>query len=249
MNAASRHFLAVLAVACLLLAGCDNLKSGTKIKPLTESKFFSDGQSFRQPPAQSIAYNNLRIDTLFYAGRNPDGTLATQMPWPINASVLARGRVQFMAICANCHGADGYGQGIVVRRGFPSPPSYHEPRLLAAPVGASVRCDHEWLRCDVSLQIHRGCERPLGHRRIHPRAPAQPARDGGRCAVRCHGKLADRGDALAVCQRRLRIRWQRSARRAAACVDSAVASRLGLPSWPSLLDGSTRRRFSTLISL
>ena len=57
------------------------------------------------------------------------------MPWPVNASVLARGRVQFMAICANCHGADGYGQGIVVRRGFPSPPSYHDPRLLAAPVG------------------------------------------------------------------------------------------------------------------
>ena len=30
---------------------------------------------------------------------------------------------------------EGYGQGIVVRRGFPSPPSYYEPRLLAAPVG------------------------------------------------------------------------------------------------------------------
>ncbi len=135
MNAASRPFLLVLALACLSLAGCDNLKSGTKIKPLTESKFFSDGQSSRQPPAHSIAYTDLRIDTLLFAGRNPDGTLATQMPWPVDANVLARGRVQFLAICANCHGADGYGQGIIVRRGFPSPPSYHEARLLAAPVG------------------------------------------------------------------------------------------------------------------
>ncbi len=135
MNAASRHRFVILALACLSLTGCDNLKSGTKIKPLTESQFFSDGQSSRPPPAHSIAYGDLRIDTLLFAGRNPDGTLATQMPWPVNDAVLARGRVQFMAICANCHGADGYGQGIIVRRGFPSPPSYHDPRLLDAPVG------------------------------------------------------------------------------------------------------------------
>ena len=127
--------LALAAGMCLPLAGCDNLKSGTKIKPLTESEFFADGQSSRQPPAHSIAQDDLRIDTLYYAGRNPDGSLATQMPWPVNDSVLARGRVEFIAICANCHGTDGYGQGIVVRRGFPSPPSYHEPRLVDAPVG------------------------------------------------------------------------------------------------------------------
>ena len=140
MNAAflplNFRFSVVLATsACLSLAGCDNLKSGTKIKPLTESKFFADGQSSRQPPAHSIAQSNLRIDTVLFAGRNPDGTLTTQMPWPVNASVLARGEVQFKAICANCHGADGYGQGIIVRRGFPSPPSYHDQRLVDAPVG------------------------------------------------------------------------------------------------------------------
>lgn len=135
MNVTSRHLFVASAVACLLLAGCDNLKSGTKIKPLTQSHFFSDGQSSRQPPAHSIASEDLRIDTLLFAGRNPDGTLATQMPWPVNANVLARGRVQFMAICANCHGEDGYGQGIIVRRGFPQPPSYHDERLRNAPVG------------------------------------------------------------------------------------------------------------------
>ncbi len=136
MNAAFRQLCVVLlAVTCLALTGCDNLKSGTKIKPLTQSQFFSDGQSSRQPPAHSVAYEDLRVDTLLFAGRNPDGTLATQMPWPVNERVLARGRVEFMAICANCHGADGYGGGIVVRRGFPAPPSYHEERLRDAPVG------------------------------------------------------------------------------------------------------------------
>ncbi len=140
MNAAfrPRNFrlaVAVLAAACLSLVGCDNLKSGTKIKPLTESKFFPDGQSSRHPPAHSIAQNNLRIDTVLFAGRNPDGTLTTQMPWPVNVAVLARGKVLFGAICANCHGPDGYGQGIIVRRGFPAPPSYHDKRLIDAPVG------------------------------------------------------------------------------------------------------------------
>lgn len=136
MNTVLLHRFVVLTAACLpLLAGCDNLKNGTKIKPLTESKFFSDDQSSRQPPAHTVAYEDLRVDTLLFAGRNPDGTLATEMPWPVNASVLARGRVEFMAICANCHGEDGYGQGIVVRRGFPQPPSYHEERLRNAPVG------------------------------------------------------------------------------------------------------------------
>jgi mono/diheme cytochrome c family protein len=119
----------------LALTGCDNMRDGSKIKPLTQSNFFADGQSSRHPPAHSIAQGDLRIDTLYYAGRNPDGSLATQMPWPVNAAVLARGRVLFGAICANCHGADGYGDGIIVRRGFPAPPSYHQPRLIDAPVG------------------------------------------------------------------------------------------------------------------
>jgi mono/diheme cytochrome c family protein len=135
------HFLnalraaALAAPACLLLAGCDQLAKGTKIQPLEESKFFADGQSSRMPPAHSIAQNGLRLDSVLYAGRNPDGTVSTQFPWPVTAAVLARGQQQYLAICANCHGADGYGEGIIVHRGFPSPPSYHDKRLTQAPVG------------------------------------------------------------------------------------------------------------------
>jgi mono/diheme cytochrome c family protein len=125
----------LLAAASLALAGCDNMARESKIKPLDESKFFADGQSSRMPPAHSIAQNGLRIDTLLYAGRNADGSVATQFPWPVNSAVLARGRDQFLAICANCHGRDGYGEGIIVRRGFPAPSSYHTARLLAAPAG------------------------------------------------------------------------------------------------------------------
>jgi mono/diheme cytochrome c family protein len=127
--------IGLAAVCAQLLAGCDRLASGTKIAPLDQSEFFADGQSSRNPPAHSIAQSGLRLDTLLYSGRNPDGTLATQFPWPVNESVLVRGRQQYLAICANCHAPDGYGQGIIVRRGFPAPPSYHIQRLLQAPVG------------------------------------------------------------------------------------------------------------------
>ncbi len=118
-----------------LLTGCDNLEKGTRLKPLEESKFFADGQSSRLPPAHSVAQSDLRIDTVLFTGRNPDGTMAGLMPFPVNEAMLARGKQQFLAICANCHGPDGYGKGIIVRRGFPSPPSYHEEKLLKAPVG------------------------------------------------------------------------------------------------------------------
>jgi mono/diheme cytochrome c family protein len=127
--------LGFAAMCAQLLAGCDRLARGTKITPLDQSEFFADGQSARLPPAHSVAQSGLRLDTLLYSGRNPDGALATQFPWPVNEAVLARGRQQYLAICANCHAPDGYGQGIIVRRGFPAPPSYHIQRLLQAPAG------------------------------------------------------------------------------------------------------------------
>ena len=124
-----------MAIVLLGAAGCDRLSSGTKIMPLEQSEFFTDGQSSRRPPAHSIAQNGLRLDTLLYSGRNEDGTLSTLFPWQVNDAVLARGRDQYLAICANCHAPDGYGDGIIVRRGFPAPPSFHLPRLVEAPVG------------------------------------------------------------------------------------------------------------------
>jgi len=38
-----------------------------------------------------------------------------------------------MAFCSPCHGARGAGDGVVVSRGFPPPPSYHQDRLRDAP--------------------------------------------------------------------------------------------------------------------
>jgi mono/diheme cytochrome c family protein len=44
--------------------------------------------------------------------------------------VLIRGEERYDIFCAPCHGFAGDGDGMVVQRGFPAPPSFHdEPRL------------------------------------------------------------------------------------------------------------------------
>lgn len=44
--------------------------------------------------------------------------------------VLTRGQERYEIFCTPCHGFAGYGDGMVVERGFPAPPSFHTaPRL------------------------------------------------------------------------------------------------------------------------
>ena len=52
---------------------------------------------------------------------------------PVTPDLVARGRERFVAFCSPCHGAAGRGDGVVVSRGFPAPPSYHQDRLRRAP--------------------------------------------------------------------------------------------------------------------
>jgi len=53
-------------------------------------------------------------------------------PPPITAALLTRGRERYAIFCSPCHGLDGQGDGMIVQRGFPKPPSYDSPKLLAA---------------------------------------------------------------------------------------------------------------------
>ena len=46
--------------------------------------------------------------------------------------MLARGRERFDIFCSPCHGIAGDGDGMIVRRGFPRPPSFHTGQMRAA---------------------------------------------------------------------------------------------------------------------
>ncbi len=47
----------------------------------------------------------------------------------------ARGQERFNIFCSPCHGRAGMGDGMIVRRGFRRPPTFHQDRLRTAPVG------------------------------------------------------------------------------------------------------------------
>jgi mono/diheme cytochrome c family protein len=135
MNAARRS-LPALALGLLLagLAGCDNMQHQDYVRPYEASVHFADGASARLPPAHTVARRAPAPDDPVATGKMAD-LLVTEIPVPLTHDLLERGRERFGIFCAACHGEDGYGQGLVVRRGFPAPPSLHEARLREAPAG------------------------------------------------------------------------------------------------------------------
>jgi mono/diheme cytochrome c family protein len=56
-------------------------------------------------------------------------------PFPVTEEIVTRGQQRYEIFCAMCHGATGYGDGMIVRRGFRKPPSYHTEELRNARVG------------------------------------------------------------------------------------------------------------------
>jgi mono/diheme cytochrome c family protein len=105
-----------------------------KYVPLRESTFFSDARSARAPVQGTVARGQLNEDVLLYTGKVKDAD-ATMFPFRIDSRVMARGQERFNIHCSPCHGRTGVGDGIVVRRGYRRPPSYHDDRLRNAPVG------------------------------------------------------------------------------------------------------------------
>ncbi len=125
----------VLLSVVLPCTGCvQDMWNGSRLKPLSTSSVFADGRSSRPLEADTVARGTLAADYL-----NPpiamNGAETNTLPFPLTRTVLDRGQERYDACCAECHGYAGYGDGIVVQRGFPAPPSYHTDRLRNAPIG------------------------------------------------------------------------------------------------------------------
>jgi mono/diheme cytochrome c family protein len=105
-----------------------------KYKPLAESRFFADHRTSRALPEGTVARGWLRADQKLFEGKQ-GSQLATTLPMPLTRELLARGQERFNIFCSPCHDRTGSGRGMVVRRGYQPPPSYHIDRLREAPVG------------------------------------------------------------------------------------------------------------------
>jgi mono/diheme cytochrome c family protein len=119
----------------VLAAGCrQDMHDQPKFIPLRASDFYSDQRSARPIVDGTVARGLLGEDELLETGK-VNGQPATDFPFPVTAQVLARGRERYDIFCAPCHDRTGRGDGMVVRRGYRQPPSYHIDRLRQAPVG------------------------------------------------------------------------------------------------------------------
>jgi mono/diheme cytochrome c family protein len=58
---------------------------------------------------------------------------APSKPPPVTMALLQRGQQRFRIDCTPCHSELGDGNGMIVQRGFPAPPSYHTDRFRQAP--------------------------------------------------------------------------------------------------------------------
>jgi hypothetical protein len=126
---------AVAMSAAALLGGCrQDMHNQPKYIPLRSSSFFADGRSARMPVPGTVARGELKADTYFYTGKvnGQDGTL---FPFPVTREVLLRGRERYNIYCTPCHSRVGDGNGMIVQRGYRRAASFHDPKLVAAPVG------------------------------------------------------------------------------------------------------------------
>ena len=165
-----RRALGLLVIA-LALGGCErgmhDMYDQPKYKSLAPSPLFADDNSARTPPPGSVASAAGDVADssggrrghlaavapigpalpLDGQGRNlaqgDAGARNETSPLPVTMALLQRGQQRYGIYCAVCHGDAGEGDGMIVRRGFPAPPSYHSERLRNAPVEHAGRIRKE----------------------------------------------------------------------------------------------------------
>ena len=158
-NISPSKIFCLLLIACsLLAAGCRyDMQDQPRYEYYEKSDFFADGRASRDYPEGTVARGELRENKAFYTGKkenvNPNAQVATttdasgntlvssfpdaieEFPVPITKELIDRGQQRYNIYCIVCHGPVGNGDGMIVRRGYPKPPTYHDDRLRNAPVG------------------------------------------------------------------------------------------------------------------
>jgi mono/diheme cytochrome c family protein len=138
--------------------GCRyDMQDQPRYKAYKESDFFSDKKAMRDLPEGTVPRGHLNENKAFYTGKkeNADPNAQAQtvtdssgntvvasfpnditdFPVPVTQELVDRGQQRFNIYCIVCHGPTGNGDGMIVRRGFSKPPTYHDDRLRNAPVG------------------------------------------------------------------------------------------------------------------
>ena len=136
--------------ALIFSAGCiQEMADQPRHDPLEPNEAHRQGLWTREPVIGSVARGELQLDEPYFTGKE-NGQFVAELPPRVlaehtMAELLAHGRERFTIFCSHCHGQVGGGfggpelylplAGMVVHRGFPVPPTYHQDRLRQAPLG------------------------------------------------------------------------------------------------------------------
>lgn len=143
--------IAASVLVCCSAAGCvqQEMANQPRYKPLSASTVFANGAASRPQVPGTVARGELQDDDAFFTGKSA-GKFVTVIPARAlkdrtMSELLRRGQERFNVFCSHCHGEMGGGSGgsdemrtlvgMVVQRGFPMPPTFHQPRLRDAPDG------------------------------------------------------------------------------------------------------------------
>ena len=145
-------FTFALATACRY-----DMQDQPRFKVYRANPFFTDNRASRDLPEGTVARGMLRENKALYTGKkeviNTSAPVQTvidasgntlvasfpndveEFPVPVTKELIDRGEQRYKVFCIVCHGPVGNGDGMIVRRGFSKPPTYHDDRLRNAPVG------------------------------------------------------------------------------------------------------------------
>ena len=110
------------ALLAVMVGGCDlSMEQQARGDPQGSATLWPGGPPRQAPPPGTVSAQGLARAA----------ALAT--PPPLTAALIDRGQERYGIFCVVCHGVRGAGDGMIVRRGFPPPPSFGKARLVAAP--------------------------------------------------------------------------------------------------------------------
>ena len=170
----------------LVLAGCHtDLWIQPKVNTMDPSAVLSNGPPL--PPEGTVS-----VAPRFTAPTPTFPVAETERTLHIDglAGVLARGRERFDIFCSPCHGRLADGNGMIAQRGLAltrQPRNLHLDRLQKATDGYLFSVITHGYGAMMPYDDRIPPRRPLGHRRLRPRAPTERGRDGWVGGSSCRG--------------------------------------------------------------